>query len=302
MTPILFDDAPIDARPQIHWPDGRRLAVWIVPNVEHYEIDPSVKGVREAWPRTGPPDGLDYPRKDYGHRVGLDRFIDLCDRLDITCTVSLSMAVPQMYPDSFAPMRERGWEFMCHGLYNTHYLWDTPIDNERAFIADCQARMVAATGQPLRGWFSPACSHTANTAELVAEAGIDYFCDLFHDDQPFPVRTRAGSLITVPYSMDVNDAVVFAAGGDAEAFEHVIRDQFDRLHADSASAARVMCIACHPYLSCQPQRVRSFERALRHVLAHDDIWLATGAQIADWYRRQHLDDMLDWLRNRGNAR
>lgn len=290
-----FAYAPIGARPPIRWPDDRRLAVWLVPNVEHYELEPSVRGVREAWSRTGPPDGLDYPRKDYGNRVGLDRFLDLTDRLSIPCTVSLSLAVPSMYPASFARMHERGWDFMCHGLYNTHYLWNYPVDDERAFIADCQDRMRAVTGERIRGWFSPACSHTVNTPDLVAEAGIDYYCDLYHDDQPFPVRTRTGSLITIPYSMDVNDAVLHAAGADGDAFEQVIRDQFDRLHAESADAGRVMCIACHPYLSCQPQRVRAFERALRHVCSHDDIWLATGAEIAGWYRRHHLEAVQAWL-------
>ena len=58
---------------------------------------------------------------------------------------------------------------------------------------------------------------------------------------------------------------------------------------------RLMCIACHPYISCQPHRIRAFERALRHVVSHDDVWLATGAEIAQWYRAHHLDEVLEWL-------
>ncbi len=290
-----FAYAPIVGRPPLRWPGGKRLALWLVPNVEHYEFRPSVVGIRDPWPRSAAPDGLDYPRKDYGNRVGLGRLLELTDRLRVPCTASLSLAVPTMYPDNFAAMRERGWEFMSHGLYNTHYLWQYPLEDERAFIADCQSRMVAATGAPTRGWFSPACSHTVNTPDLVAEAGIDYYCDLYHDDQPFPVRTASGSLISVPYSMAVNDAVLQAAGADGDAFGQVIRDQFETLYDDSSASGRVMCIACHPYISCQPHRIRAFERALRHVVSHDDVWLATGAEIAQWYRAHHLDEMLEWL-------
>lgn len=293
-----FFYAPIEGRPPIRWPGGKRVAVWVVPNVEHYEFVPSVVGVRDAWPRCAPPDALNYPLKEYGIRVGLPRLLEVTDRLGIRCTVSLSLAVPVMFPELFNEMRLRQWDFLCHGLYNTHYLWNCPLDEERRFIADCQQRMLEATGTPIRGWFSPACSHTPNTADLVAEAGIDYYCDLYHDDQPFPVRTRGGSLISIPYSMDVNDVVLQSAGADGDDFADVILDQFEMLYEESANSGRVMCIACHPYVSGQPHRIRAFERALRHVAGHEGAWLATGSEIASWYRAHHLAEMLSWLEGR----
>jgi len=297
-APERFDYAPIGGRPTLRWPGGARVAVWVVPNVEHYELHPSAVGPRNPYPRSVPPDGLTYPRREYGNRVGLDRLLEVTDRLGVRCTVSLSLAVPVMFPEQFAEMKRRGWEFMCHGLYNTHYLWSLPADEERAFIADCQRRMQAAAGAPIRGWFSPACSHTPNTADLVAEAGIEYYCDLYHDDQPFPVRTRTGSLVTIPYSMDVNDVVLHVAGADGDAFADVILDQFETLHAEGRESGRVMCIACHPYVTGQPHRIRAFERALGEIAGRDDVWMATGAEIAAWYREQHLDEVRRWLASR----
>jgi peptidoglycan/xylan/chitin deacetylase (PgdA/CDA1 family) len=290
-----FKYAPIEGRPVLRWPGGRKLALWVVPNVEHYEYVPSAAGPRDPWPRCAPPDALNYPRKEYGNRVGLQRLFDLADRLGFRCTVALSLAVPVMFPAEFVEMRERQWEFMCHGLYNSHYLWSLPLEEERTFVADCQRRMIEATGAPIRGWFSPACSHTPNTVDLVAESGIDYYCDLYHDDQPFPVHTRAGSLVSIPYTMGVNDAVLHASGADGDAFADVIADEFETLYADSERTGRVMCIACHPYVTGQPHRIRAFERALRHVLAHDGVWCATGAEIAQWYREHHLAEVLAWL-------
>lgn len=293
-----FLHASLDGRPILRWPEGKRLAVWLVPNVEHYEFTPSWKGVRNPWPRTAHPDTLNYPLKEYGNRVGLDRFLDLTDRLGVRCTVSLSMALPVMFPDLFEEMKRRDWEFMCHGLYNTHYLWNYAPQEEREFVVDCKRRMDEATGLTNHGWFSPACSHTENTADIVEESGFTYYCDLYHDDQPFPVITRADSLISIPYSMDVNDAVVHINGGEGDDFAQVIVDQFKTLYQDSHRNGLVMCIACHPYLTGQPHRIVAFERALRHVLSHDDIWMTTGKEIETWYRAHHLDEMKTWLKDR----
>jgi allantoinase len=290
-----FAFATMAHRPRLAWPGGRRLAVWVVPNVEHYEYLPSAPSVRNPWPRCAPPDALNYPRKEYGNRVGLGRLLDVSARLRIRFTASLSLAVPEMFPQQFAEMKAAGWDFMCHGLYNTHYLWNMAEVDERAFIADCQRRMIAATGRPISGWFSPACSHTPHTADLVAEAGIGYYCDLYHDDQPFPVRTRshsgAQSLISLPYSMQVNDVVLHLAGASGDDFAAVVEDEFETLYAESTETGRVLCIACHPYISGQPHWIAAFERALRHIAAHDDVWWATGAEIAAWYREHHLAAM-----------
>jgi allantoinase len=293
-----FAYASMAGRPAIRWPEGKRLALWIVPNIEHYEYQPAVIGIRDPWPRTPHPDALNYPLKEYGNRVGFDRLLEVTDRLGVTCTASLSLAVPVMFPDVFAEMMRRGWEFMCHGLYNTHYLWNCSLEEEQAFIDDCCRRALEATGKPIHGWFSPACSHTVNTPDLVAAAGIRYYCDVYHDDQPFPVRTATGSLISLPYSMDVNDVVLQVMGADGDAFADAIIDQFEVLYEESRRTGLVMCIACHPYVTGQPHRIRAFARALRHVIGHDDIWVATGSEIAQWYRTHHLPEVQAWLADR----
>ena len=65
--------------------------------------------------------------------------------------------------------------------------------------------MREATGQTIRGWLAPALTHTVRTLDLIAEYGLDYTCDLYHDDQPQRVRTASGDLISMPYSLEVND-------------------------------------------------------------------------------------------------
>ena len=257
--------SPIVTRPRFAWPGGARLAVWVVPNVEHYEYLPE-KGPRDPWPRTPHPDVLGYGVRDYGNRVGLWRMLEVMDHFGIRCTSSLNLAVFDHYPQILEAHEKRRWDVMAHGLYNTRYHWNMAEDAERAAIEQCVESYRRHTGRQLAGWFSPAATFTHNTPDLVAEAGIKYYCDWYHDDQPFPIRVRSGSLITIPYQMDINDAMTYRHAIEAAEFAQMVTDHFDCVYAEAASRPMVMCIALHPYIMGQPHRIRHLERALGHVI------------------------------------
>jgi allantoinase len=280
--------SPIVTRPRFAWPNGARLAVWVVPNVEHYEYLPD-PGPRDPWPRTPHPDVLGYGLRDYGNRVGLWRMFDVMDHFGIRCTTSLNLAVFDHYRQILEACERRKWDVMAHGLYNTRYHWNMAEDAERAAIEACVESYRRHTGRQLAGWFSPAATFTLNTPDLVAEAGIKYYCDWYHDDQPFPMRVRNGRLITIPYQMDINDAMTYRHAIEAAEFAQMVIDHFDCVYAEAAHRPLVMCIALHPYIMGQPHRIRHLERALGYVLSHSGVWAATGEEIADWYIAHGLD-------------
>jgi peptidoglycan/xylan/chitin deacetylase (PgdA/CDA1 family) len=161
--------------------------------------------------------------------------------------------------------------------------------DERALIADCVRRVKLLTGRDLLGWFSPAGTWTINTPDLVAEAGIKYYCDWGGaDDQPFPMRVRSGRLLCLPYQFDVNDGVNFRINIEAEAFADATIKLFDQLYREGEDNGRIVCIPLHPFILGQPHRVRHVERIFSHIAAHDSVWMATGGEIADWYLQTHL--------------
>ncbi len=43
-----FPYTPINRRPKITWPDGKRLALWVIPNIEHFEFDEPFTGFGAA--------------------------------------------------------------------------------------------------------------------------------------------------------------------------------------------------------------------------------------------------------------
>jgi allantoinase len=282
--------APLPFRPKLTWPGSARLAVWVCPNIEHYEFLPAKPSPRDPWPRVPHPDILSYSLKDYGNRAGVWRVMEVMDAHGVRGTVSFSMAVGEMFPEVLDAILSRGWDVFSHGLFNTRYRWSLPEEEERAEIAASVEAWRRMTGRRLRGWFSPAASNTLNTPDLVAEAGIDYICDLYHDDQPTPVRVRSGRLISLPYQMDLNDAVMMAVGtGAGEEFRRAATDAFDTLYAEGETQPRVLCLALHPYIIGRPHRVRYLDEVLAYMRRHAGVWFATGAEMADWYLAHHRD-------------
>ncbi len=288
MEPDIIPYSPIVHRPRLAWPNGARLALWVVPNIEHYEYLPAFVRTRDPWPRSPYPDILGYAGRDYGNRVGLWRFFELTDALGLRCTVSLNLAVIQHFPAILEAMEKRCWELMAHGIYNTRYHWDATEDEERAAMMECREIHRALTGRELRGWFSPAITNTLRTFDLAAACGYDYVADLYHDDQPFPVRTRTGRLLSMPYSVDLNDVIVNRHGGEAADLAGMIRDSFDTLYAEGTAQGRVLCVALHPFWIGQPHRLGAFRRAMEYILAHPGVWVATAAEIVDWYNANYL--------------
>jgi allantoinase len=293
--------SPINRRPRLQWPGGARVALWLVPNVEHYEYLPRQGQLRDPWPRTPHPDVLGYSRADYGNRIGIWRTFEAIDRYRMPCTVSLNMAVYEHFPEIMQACEARAWEVLCHGVYNTDYLWGLAEDEERAIIADCVATHRRLTGRALPGWFSPAGSWTLNTPDLVAAAGIKYYCDWGFDDQPFPMRVKTGRLLAMPYQFDINDGINFRGNIEAEEFAHSTIEMFDRLYAEGDEQGRVMCIPVHPFILGQPHRIRHLDGILKHIASHDRVWRATGGQIADWYIANYLPLLDRHLAEMGTA-
>ncbi len=294
--PGLYGYWPYAGRPRITWPGGARIAVWVAPNIEFYELDPPPNLKRKAWPRPVP-DVLGYATRDWGNRVGHPRMMRVLDAHGIRGSVSLSTALLVHHPEVIAAAAERGWEFFSHGLYNTRYTYGQSEDEERAAIAESMAAITRHTGQHCDGYLAPALSHSEHTVDMFAEAGGLYTCDLFHDDQPTPVITRSGRrFVSIPYSLELNDTIVYVVNKiEPRRYETMICDAFDRLYAEGEASGTVLCIPLHAYQVSHPHRLDALARALDHIAGHQGVWFATGREIAQHYLAHHYDDAVQHI-------
>ena len=279
--------AIIDRAPLI-FPDNARVAVVVYMNIEHF---PAERPGTPIVPQTAQftPDPLNYGWRDYGQRVGIWRLMEILDRVGMPASVCLNSDVCREYPRIIEEGKKRNWEWMGHGRNNTEILNGLSEEDEKQLIDEVVSEIEAATGSKPKGWLGPFITANPSTPETLLSAGIEYYCDYSCDDQPFPMSTQSGSLLSMPYSVECNDLPsVLSFGATAEDLGQIIRDQFDVLYAEGATNARVMPICLHTFIAGQAFRAKYIEAALQYIKSHDDVWFTTAGAINDWFRQNHL--------------
>ncbi|HQS17371.1 polysaccharide deacetylase family protein [Reyranella sp.] len=277
---------PIHKRPKLALPGDARVAVWTIVNVENW----SPAG---AMPRTvlPPPMGVpllpDVPNwawHEYGMRVGFWRFLETLNARNLKATFAVNGTACDLYREACEAAHEAGWDFMGHGWVQKPM---HKVEDQQSAIADTIRAIRDFTGKPPRGWESPGLTETDETLDLLAEAGIEYVADWVMDEQPLPLKTAHGEIVSVPYTVEINDVVMSAVQQQPsdEIFRRG-RDQFDRLYLDGKTAPRVMAISIHPYLTGVPHRIKYLEMLYDYILGHEGVVMWTGAEILDWYRTQ----------------
>lgn len=290
-SPIPIRDripyASIIKRKPFILPKKARVAVWIIVNVENWS--PAL-----AMPRTvlSPPMGQpllpDVPNwawHEYGMRVGFWRFLEALESRKIKATFAVNGSALNVYPEACGAAREAGWDFMGHGFEQKPM---HKVEDQADAIAKTIAAITEFTGKPPRGWESPGITETETTVDLLAAAGIEYVADWVLDDQPVSIKTETGKIVSVPYSVEINDVVISAVQQHRsdEIFQRG-KDQFDRLYLEGEKIPRVMAISIHPYLTGAPHRIKYLEALLDYIQAHNEVLICTGAEILDIYLAQN---------------
>ncbi|HTW52879.1 MAG TPA: polysaccharide deacetylase family protein [Stellaceae bacterium] len=282
-----LDYSPISQRKKLVLPDGARLALWVIVNVEEWDIN-------EAMPRTvlTPPAGgsplPDIPNwawHEYGNRVGFWRMLEVFDDLRVPAVLAINGSAIARYTAIVDAAKERRWEFIGHGFSQKNM---QKVADEKADVEKTSAAIREATGRNPRGWLGPGLTETWDTPDLLAEAGYDYVCDWVLDDQPVRLKTRGGkSIVNLPYTQECNDvAMMLIQHHKASEYCDRAIDQFEQLYRDARESARIMALVAHPYIMGAPHRLKYFRTALAHISGHQDVLCWTGEQIHDWYLGQ----------------
>ena len=283
-----FDYSPIADREPLRFPDGARIAVWVIPNIEHFHWDKPSTSVTAVTAHLKP-DVLNYSWRDFGVRVGIWRMMEVMERHGVKGTVALNSEVCGQYPRIVEAGNDLGWEWMAHGSTNSVLFNDQSEEEERGIIRDIVSTISDSTGAAPKGWLSPALSESFNTPDILAENGIEYVCNWVNDEQPYAMNVRTGSLISVPYSIEINDIPAFLDRGlGAEEFYRMIVDQFDVLYEDGAASGRVMAICLHPFLIGHAFRAKYLDKALDYITRRKEVWVTRGGEINDWYRATYM--------------
>ncbi len=282
-----YDYSAIVDRKPLKLPQGARVAVWTIVNVEEWDITQPM--ARTVLPPPGGggsriPDVPNFSWFEYGLRVGFWRLKEVLDRHRIKATVSLNGSICKSYPRILEAMVKADWEVMGHSYIQRPMHQE---EDQAGMIRQTVAAIREATGKPPRGWMGPGLTETWETPDLLAAAGIEYVCDWVNDDQPYQMRVKSGRLVAMPYTLEINDIPIFILQQHpAEELFRRAKDQFDALYADGAKTARVMAIAVHPYISGAPHRIKYFDMIFRYLKKQRGVVFWKGEEILDWFNGQ----------------
>jgi peptidoglycan/xylan/chitin deacetylase (PgdA/CDA1 family) len=286
-TPMIprhrTDYSAIVDRAPLRLPGRARLVLWPIVNLEVWDIGRPMP--RQVLPApTGVPLLPDVPHwswHEYGMRVGVWRFFDLFRQRGIKPTLAINARVCEDYVRVAEEARREGWEFMGHGYDQM------PIhkhENQKEMINRSMDILERFTGKRPVGWLGPGLTQTYETPELLAEAGVKYIGDWVYDDEPDIIRTAKGPLVTLPYTVELNDiAMMIVQHHESDYLLRRSIDAFDRLYAEGEHRAKVMAVAIHPYISGQPHRIKYLEAIYDYAAKFDGVLHWNGEQILDWY-------------------
>ena len=283
--------------PDPEWPGGARLALQIVMNYEEGGERSILHGddFAEAFlqevvgmqPLQGVRNMQVESIYEYGTRVGFWRLMRLFAERDVKISVfAVGMAL-ERHPQAAAALVEAGHEVVSHGWRWIDYQF-VGEDEEREHIRLAIESLTKATGSRPRGWYTGRLS--PNTRRLVVEeGGFLYDSDAYNDDLPYWVLVSGKPHLVIPYTLDNNDMKFgmpqgFNTGDD---FFTYLRDAFDVLYAEGATAPKMMSVGLHMRLAGRPGRFAALRRFLDHVQRHRDVWLCRRIDIAHHWLRHH---------------
>ena len=283
--------------PFADWPDGARVALQFVINYEEGGENNILHGdaaseaflseIVGAAPWPGQRHMNMESIYEYGSRAGFWRLHRMFTERSAPATVYAVATAMARNPDAVAAMNEAGWEIATHGYKWIDYR-DTPADAEARDIAEAVRIHTEVAGARPLGFYQGRSS--INTIRLGCEEGGFLYCaDTYADDLPYWIEGPKGPQLIVPYTLDSNDMRFATPQGfnSGDQFYSYLKDSFDTLYAEGATAPKMLSIGLHCRLVGRPGRAAALARFLDYAASHDKVWIATRLDIARHWIRRH---------------
>ena len=294
-----YEYSPIIDRKPLQWPNGAKIAVIPTVNVECWDPVPeegklSYPGGPNLLPiplPEGVPDMVNHTWREYGHRVGIWRILEVFDQREIRSTATINTSLGKRLPRILDELKKREWELVAHSRVENDLLvnFTGDLEAEKDYIRATLDEYEEVVGKRAKGWLSPSVSPTLNTLDILVEEGVEFFCDFVNDDQPYPIQVGDRQILSIPYTTEINDYPLFMRHFHSpDTVFQIVKEQFDTLYREGEHSGRIMNMGFHPHVIGQPYRISTLDRILTYMQSREKVWFATREEIADWYREHYL--------------
>lgn len=295
---MKYDYVPITERGPLKFPNDARVALILTFNLETWDL---TKDTDKAYYAGGPailPDVLpgntpDYPNytwREYGQRVGIWRLYELFDQMGIQASCTTNAVTFERRNAMVKACLDRGWELLAHNYEQGELLTDFAHDpaKEREVLSRTIEMYKKHVGRDPKGWLSSSLRGTLQTPEILRENGFLFYCDIMNDDQPFLIDTKAGKIVSIPYSNEINDfTIITRRGHTTDEYRDILIEELDVLYEEGATTGRMMNVGIHPHVSGRAYRIRALREFIEHAKGLPHVWWPTRQELAEWYMDNH---------------
>jgi peptidoglycan/xylan/chitin deacetylase (PgdA/CDA1 family) len=220
---------------------------------------------------------------DYGPKVGAYRILDVLAAARVSAVFYVSGVLAERYPDLMTTIAGAGHEIAAHSWGQNIIPATQSADDETRDLARCIEILERTAGRRPRGWLSPRCTPSARTTELLAKSGFLWHADFFDSDLPYRLAAGEGSIVAMPFTMEVNDMPLYVRyGAKPEVYGEILQ----RIVSGWPSIGnRPGCldITVHAHVFGRPAGALEFARALAIVGQHDWAWLTSHSALAEMW-------------------
>jgi hypothetical protein len=271
------------ARQRLAPPGGKPLIVQVVVNIENWRFEQPMPRKLITAPHGAEtvPDVPNFSWAEYGMRCGMPRFFEALGSRSLKAGCTMNAAVIENYPAIAEAVLKAGWEFIGHGLHQKSVQTES---SEEEVIAEALGLLSGFSGVSVQGWLGPGLKETDDTVDILKRQGLRYCSDWVLDDLPNWMTTLHGPMISMPYSLEINDSVahaVYQLPSD-ELYRRLV-NTLEVFETETKTNPRIVTIGLHPHLMGVPHRFGFLLKMLDLLMARDDTVFMTGSQIADWF-------------------
>lgn len=274
---------------QLTWPDGRRCAAMF-----SFDLDGDT-----TWENgnRGMPNGEKYIRSRsvgcYGPKRAADMILDMLDRHGVKGTFFVPGLTAERFPDTVGRIAAAGHEIGLHGYAHERFAGKT-VPEQIDIIEKSIRILEGLTGTRPVGFRTPSGDWSVETPGLLRERGVEYSSSMRGDDKPYRtvIDGRETDFIEIPTKWELDDYVAMAYNfypAEPRGLDRIARyrDALENFIAEFEGTRRFglsVSFMFHPQVIGTPGRIRVLDALLRHVKEKDDVWIAAGREIADWFR------------------
>lgn len=273
---VTVKDEPV----QFLWPGGRHVAA--VANVA-YEgwSDGKAPGIGPAG-NPLPAGAFDSNARswgDYGADHGIRRLLRVLERARVQASVMVSGILAERYPQNVRAIVDAGHEICAHSYAQDVVPAILSEEDDRANIDKTTRLLEQVTGRRPYGWISPRFTPGTHTVEALVSAGYRWHSDAMDADLPYEQKHDNGSIVAVPFGMDINDLPhAMRFGRTPRQYVEMLDDLLEHICA-ADDGALIIDVTAHAHNYGRPGGAWAYEHVIRHLAQRDDIWLATRAEI-----------------------